>query len=418
MMRRSDDGPRSAPPATNARNRPPFDPGSAVRWYLDPALGVFDGDRVRRDALLEIDRSTLARILPHDRADPGLPRWAPDALASPGFVDLQVNGGGGALLNNTPDAEGVRTIVAAHRRSGTTRLLPTVITDAPETLERACEAVLACRGDRGVAGVHIEGPHIAPERRGTHAADRIRPFDGRTMALVRRLREKDLLVLLTLAPERVPPGLVAELRALGVVVSAGHTAANADEIDRAVGEGLSMFTHLFNAMTPMASRAPGVVGAALDSDAWCGLIVDGHHVDDRVVGIALRSRRRPGRTFAVSDAMATVNGPDAFELYGRTIRVEGGRLVNAEGALAGAHLDLLGALRRLVQRVGVPLDEALRMVTSVPAEAMALGHDAGKLVEGLTGELVLVDRDLRAATVLDLGRSELEAPSRPAERHR
>ena len=400
MTRPPDDAsrPDAAPPR---RDRPPFDHRATDRWYLDPALGAFDGERVRRDAVLEIDRGTVSRILSRDRADAAVPRWSPDALVSPGFVDLQVNGGGGALLNNDPDVEGVRTIVAAHRRSGTTRLLPTVITDAPETLERACEAVLACRGDRAVAGVHIEGPHIAPARRGTHAARWVRPFDARTMALLRRLRAKGLPVLLTLAPELAPPGLVAELRALGVVVSAGHTAAEAGDVDRALGEGLSMFTHLFNAMTPMASRAPGVVGAALDSDAWCGLIVDGHHVDDRVVGIALRSRRRPGRTFAVSDAMATVNGPDAFELYGRTIRVEAGRLVNAEGALAGAHLDLLGALRRLVRTVGVPLDEALRMVTSVPAEAMGLGNGAGRLVGNLTGELVLVDRDLRTATALD-----------------
>ena len=209
--------------------------------------------------------------------------------------------------------------------------------------------------------------------------------------------------MLTLAPELQPTGLIAQLRAMGVIVSAGHTAATGAEIEAALDEGLACFTHLHNAMTPLTSREPGVVGAALDSDAWCGIIVDGHHVSDTTVRLSLRARKSPGRAFVVSDAMATVGGPDAFVLYGETIRVVDGRLVNAAGSLAGAHTDMARSVARLVDEVGLAAAEAFAMATSNPADAMRLSGGTGRLIAGGKADLVLLDRDWSVAGVMRAG---------------
>jgi N-acetylglucosamine-6-phosphate deacetylase len=251
-----------------------------------------------------------------------------------------VNGGGDCLLNDTPTLAGMETIAAAHRRLGTVAILPTLITAPPEVLDRAAEAALAARGRPGLVGLHIEGPHIAPARRGTHAAEFIRPFDQRTLTVVRRLREGGVPVMITLAPEAAQPAQIAELAATGAVVSLGHTDATAEQVRAALAAGAGCFTHLFNAMSQMQNRAAGVVGAAINSAAPAGFICDGIHVADEMLSLAIRARPVPDAMFLVSDAMPTVGGSDRFTLYGREIRVSEGRLINAEGSLAGAHVTL------------------------------------------------------------------------------
>ena len=295
------------------------------------------------------------------------------ALALPLLSDLQVNGGGGVMVNSTPTAQALREIAAAHRRLGTGDILPTVITDRAEVIEAAAEAAIEAAGDTGVLGLHIEGPHLAMARRGTHNPAFIRPLDGRTVAVVRQLRGAGVPVMITLAPELADPALLAELVASGAVVSAGHSAATAEEARAGFAAGISCVTHLYNAMEQMRSRAPGLLGAAINSRAHCGLICDGIHVDWDMLRIALRGRPAPGLCFAVSDAMATVGGPESFVLYGEEIRVRDGRLVNAEGALAGAHVDLRTSLANLVRQVGLPLAEAVAMVTDIPRRVMGLG---------------------------------------------
>jgi N-acetylglucosamine-6-phosphate deacetylase len=281
-------------------------------------------------------------------------------------------------------------IAAAHRRLGTAAILPTLITDAPEVLDRAATAAITGQGLRGIAGLHIEGPHIAPARRGTHAAAHIRPLDDRTLALVRRLRAAGVRVLVTLAPEACPPGAIAALAATGAVVSIGHSDATAEAVRAALAEGASCFTHLFNAMSPLGHRAPGVVGAAINSHVPAGIICDGIHVADEVVALALRARPAPDLMFLVSDAMPTVGGPDRFSLYGSEIRVEAGRLVNAEGSLAGAHVNMADSVARLVSTLGLPAETALRMAITIPARvigAPGLARIAGRPLD----EIVLLD---------------------------
>lgn len=314
-------------------------------------------------------------------------RCAVNGLVSPGFLDLQVNGGGGVLLNNTPTAGAMEAIAAAHRQFGTVGILPTVITDHPEVLAHVATAALACKGRSGILGLHIEGPHIAVARRGTHAEHLIRPMEDTTIAIVSNLRKAGVAVMITLAPEAATLAQISELAATGAIVSLGHTDATAQDTRAAIAAGATCFTHLFNAMSPMLNRTPGVVGAAINSTAFAGIICDGIHVADEMVGLAIRARPLADTMFLVSDAMPTVGGPDHFNLYGRDVRLVDGRLLNAEGSLAGAHVTMADSLARLVHLVGVDLAVALRMAVAVPARvlgrpdlAQILGRDAQDLL--------------------------------------
>ena len=324
-----------------------------------------------------------------------LGRDTPDAeprLLLPRPTDLQVNGGGGVLLNDEPSAEGMRAIAEAHRARGTGWLLPTLITDAPEAMEAAAEAAIACAGQDGVLGVHLEGPHIA--RPGVHDPARIRPLDERTVATLRRLRAAGVPVLLTLAPERADPSAITALAALGVAVWAGHSEATAEEARAGFAAGVSGVTHLFNAMPPMLARAPGLAGAALVSDAFCGLIADGHHLAWETVAVAIRARPRTGRTVLVSDAMPSVGGPDRLRLGACEVRLQGGRLTTDDGTLAGAHLTMLEALRNVHRHAGASLAEACAMATDAPRAALGLPPQAVAPGTPLS-EIAMLDDDLR-----------------------
>ena len=356
-----------------------------MTWFAPHRL--FDGQRLREGLALRLDGGRLADLAP---LDPRMEARRLPGLLTPGFVDLQVNGGGGVLLNAEPTVAGMEAIAAAHRALGTVALLPTLITDAPEALDRAAEAALAARGRTGLLGLHIEGPHISVPRRGTHAAHFVRPLDDRTLEAVRRLREGGVPVLITLAPEAAAPGQIARLAATGAVVSLGHSDATAEQARAALAEGARTFTHLFNAMSPLTHRAPGLVGAALNSQVPVGIICDGIHVADEVVALALRARPGPDLFYAVSDAMPTVGGPDRFRLYDMDLRVEEGRLVNTEGNLAGAHVTMAESVARLVTHVGVAPEAALRMAVTVPARLIGC-PDLATLEGRAAADLLLLD---------------------------
>ena len=347
-----------------------------IDWFTPTQ--VFDGETLGSGLSLGVENGRVTTVTPR-RADARRLK----GIVTPGFVDLQVNGGGGLLLNGAPERETVAIMAEAHRRFGTVAIMPTVITDADGVMARAADAVLAARDLPCVIGLHIEGPHISKVRRGTHAPRFVRPMDAQTWEVVTRLREAGLPVMLTLAPEVVPPDEIARLAAMGVVVSIGHTDATAEQVEAAIEAGAGCATHLFNAMSPMASRAPGVVGAILHGTIPFGMICDGYHVDDRMARLALRAAGE-GRAFLVSDAMATIGGPDSFALYGTPVHLRDGRLINSEGNLAGAHMTQAEGLKRLVSVIGVTPEEALRMTVSTPARVMgaeALAQLIGRRVE-------------------------------------
>lgn len=376
----------------------------AGEWWLQPGT-LFDGSSLSSGRALRLSGERIVSIVPAGEVgSDGAPVFRTPCLACPGFFDIQINGGGGVLFNTTPTRKGLEVIGATHRKTGTTSFLPTLITDAPETMERAADAVIGCLGTNSVAGIHLEGPHISVERKGAHKAEFVRPIDEHTFTLVERLRAADVPVLLTLAPECIPAGSIARLRAAGAVVSLGHTAADARTTREAIAEGARCATHLYNAMTPITSREPGVVGAVLDSSIYCSFIADGHHVDESVLRLAIRSRRHRDRMVLISDAMPTWGGPDQYELYGEVIRLSDGRLINASGSLAGVHIDMASSVKRLVDDIGLPVDEALGMATRSPAALMGLQGTIGMLHPGSRADIVLLDLDLRPSLVMVDGR--------------
>jgi N-acetylglucosamine-6-phosphate deacetylase len=313
-------------------------------------------------------------------------------LLLPGFNDTQVNGGGGVLFNAEPTVDAIREIGHAHRRFGTTGFLPTLISDDLHVVARGLAAVRGAidAGVPGVLGIHIEGPYLNVVRKGVHNSAKLRGLDEGAIGLLTSLRGGKTLV--TLAPEMTTPEIISKLTAAGVVVSAGHTNATFKEIRIALRHGLTGFTHLFNAMSQLTGREPGVVGAALDdADSWCGIIVDGRHVDPTVLRIALRCKRHD-RFMLVTDAMPSVGAAQkSFSLQGRMISVANGVLVDENGTLAGSDTDMASTVRNAVELLGVELPVAVRMASQYPAEFLGLGGELGRIAPGYRANLVLAD---------------------------
>lgn len=313
----------------------------------------------------------------------------------PGFVDTQVNGGGGVLFNDSPTVEAIAAIGAAHRKFGTTGFLPTLISDDLATVEQAIAAVDAAivAGVPGVLGIHIEGPFLNATRRGIHDASKFRVLDDAAIALLTSLKRGKTLV--TLAPETTTPEMIGRLSEAGVTVAAGHTNADYATVRGALDAGLRGFTHLFNAMSPLANREPGAVGAAIEDEAsWCGLIIDGRHVHPATLRIALRAKRHD-RFMLVTDAMPSVGMADkSFKIQGRAIRVVDGVCVDENGTLAGSDLDMASAVRNAVNLVGLDLAEAAAMASANPAAFMGLDTDYGVIAPGKKASLVLADETL------------------------
>lgn len=317
----------------------------------------------------ELTSGELRKIRPLESGE------SPDVrvrLLGPALTDLQVNGSGGVMLNSDPSAKSISRIVETQRSLGTGWVMPTLITCEAERMRTAATAARDAWGTDGFLGLHVEGPHLNVLRKGTHNPAFIRPMDETTVAILEELRGAGIPVMLTLAPETVDFDTIHRIADMGVIVSAGHSAATAEETRAGIEAGVSCFTHLYNAMPPMSSREPGILGAAINSDAYAGIIVDGHHVDWSMVALACRARPSPGRMFMVSDAMATIGGPDQFELYGEIIRVRDGALINQAGSLAGAHVDLATCLANAVLHVGLSLAEAYQMAAMIPLDVMGL----------------------------------------------
>ncbi|CAN7488342.1 N-acetylglucosamine-6-phosphate deacetylase [Phenylobacterium sp. LjRoot225] len=317
-------------------------------------------------------------------------------LLLPGFVDTQVNGGGGVLFNDSPTVEAVAAIGAAHRRFGTTGFLPTLISDELSTVAAAIAAVdeAIARGVPGVLGIHIEGPFLSAARKGIHDASKFRALDDEAIALVSSLKRGRTLV--TLAPETTTPAMIRRLVDTGVIVAAGHTNADYATVRAALEAGATGFTHLFNAMSPLTSRRPGAVGAALeDADSWCGVIIDGHHVHPATLRIAMAAKRRD-RFMLVTDAMPSVGmAQKDFTLQGRSIRVVDGVCLDEAGVLAGSDLDMAQAVRNAIQLCGLDLAAASAMASRTPAAFLGLEGELGAIAPGKRADLVVADDELQ-----------------------
>jgi N-acetylglucosamine-6-phosphate deacetylase len=313
-------------------------------------------------------------------------------LLAPGFVDVQVNGGGGVLFNDKPTIDTIRTIGSAHRQFGTTGFLPTLISDDLDVMATAIRAVEdgLKAGVPGLLGIHLEGPFLSTAKKGVHNAKKFRKLDADAIGLLCSLKKG--VTVVTLAPETTTPEVIRSLVDAGVIVCAGHSNASYEQTRAALDAGMTGFTHLFNAMSPLTSREPGVVGAALDdANSWCGLIMDGHHVHEASARVAVASRPT-GRCILVTDAMPSVGAVEkSFELGGRRITVSNGKCETEDGTLAGSDLDMVGAVRNSIRMLRTRPDEALRMASQYPAEFTGHGNILGRIQPGFRANLVLLD---------------------------
>lgn len=355
---------------------------------------IFTGEEFLDNYALVLAGEQIAALVPVADVDGAIPQRVLDGgVIAPGFIDLQVNGGGGAFFTGNTSVDTIKVMLDSHRRYGTTSLLPTLISATRAVHQAGVKAVAdaVVAGIKGVLGVHIEGPFFALTRRGAHHERHIRTIEPADIDwLVSAVKNpQGFKVMLTLAPEQTVPGQIRQLASAGVVVCAGHTDAHYDAVVSAIKEGLSGFTHLYNAMRPTTAREPGVVGAALDdTNTWCGIIIDSHHVHAASARIAYATKPR-GKMYLVSDAMATLGSPEtSFQLYGETIHEKDGCLVNAEGRLAGSAIGMMDAVRLNTQWVGVALDESLRMASLYPAQFMQVDHYLGRIAQGYRADLV------------------------------
>ena len=370
---------------------------------------IFDGKSCHQHCALIFADQRIVKITDESDIPLGAKVTKLDGgLLAPGFVDLQVNGGGGVLFNDQPDVEAIATICAAHGNFGTTTVFPTLITDSRQITTMAIAAAIEAnaRAVPGFLGLHLEGPHLSVERKGAHDPAFIRKMDQDDLHQLLVAKQNLPHLMVTLAPEAVSNEQISKLSGAGIIVSLGHTNATHGDACTAIDAGAKCITHLFNAMSPFGHREPGLVGAGLaNAHVNAGLIADGYHVDPVAISIALAAKKGPGKIFLVSDAMSTI-GTDltSFTLNERTIFRKQGRLVLEDGTLAGADLELASAIRFMKSVVGVGQYEAIKMASLYPAEVIGASRQYGNLNPGAYANVVHLDQDNYAVNIWCRGR--------------
>ena len=357
---------------------------------------IFCGERFYDDHALLVDGKSIVDIVDKNNTPDNFNKIELDqGILAPGFIDLQVNGGGGVLFNNSPNKESLNTIIKAHQFFGTTSVMPTVISDSLEVLEQCIKTVTEeIKNNSSLLGIHIEGPFFNTKYRGVHQKQYISTINSDYLNLFESL--KGFPVMLTLAPECISSQQLKHLTSLGIKTLAGHSDATYDELDDAIKNGLDGFTHLFNAMGQISAREPGVVGSALHfENTFASIIVDLHHVHPSLIQLAYQLKPT-GKLFFISDSMATINhGKPSFELYDEVVNESDGRLVNSEGKLAGSSITQIDAVKNAYQKCNIPLNQALAMASRYPAEYLGIANHLGFLKPGYRADLVHFDSNFK-----------------------
>jgi len=372
---------------------------------------LFNGiDFIEHKALL-IDDQHIAGIVNKDAIPTDFQVKKLDGgILSPGFIDLQVNGGGGKLFNNSPDKESLNTIISAHQYFGTTSIMPTVISDSLNILQKCTDTISnEIDNNHSLLGIHIEGPFFNVKYRGVHQKQYINTINASYLNLFETLDK--FPVMLTLAPECISIKQLKHLKSLGFKILAGHTDANYDQLEEAVKYGLDGFTHLFNAMGQISAREPGVVGSAFDFDETsASIIVDLHHVHPSLINLSFKQKPK-GKLFFVSDSMATINhGEPSFELYDEVVSESNGRIINSEGKLAGSSITQIDAIKNAYQKCSIPLESAISMATLYPAEYLGVSDYIGQLKKGYRADLAHFDSNFHVQNVWLAGKQIKEDP--------
>lgn len=358
---------------------------------------LFDGEQWHHNVQVHVSKGKIQAISAAN------PESVLVGKLVPGFIDIQVNGGGGALFNSAPTVSALKTMVQAHAQFGSTGLMPTVITDSVAVMAQAADAVAAAiaQGEPGILGIHFEGPHLSVPKRGVHSTTYIRELSDAELAVYAR---NDIgIKMVTVAPENVSAEQIKQLVALNVRVCLGHSNADGATVQKALAAGASGFTHLYNAMSPLTSREPGMVGVALtDANSWCGIILDGHHVDVTAAKLALLAKPQ-GKLLLVTDAMSPVGTSQTeFPFFAGKVTREGSKLTNEHGSLAGSVLDMAAAVQFAVEHLAVSQGEAVRMASLYPAEYLEIATTKARLLPGYSADMVLLDNNGHAiATWID-----------------
>ena len=372
---------------------------------------LFNGIDFIEHKVLLIDDQHIAGIVNEDAIPTDFQVQKLDGgILSPGFIDLQVNGGGGKLFNNSPDKESLNTIISAHQYFGTTSIMPTVISDSLNILQKCTDTISnEINNNHSLLGIHIEGPFFNVKYRGVHQKQYINTINASYLNLFETLDK--FPVMLTLAPECISIKQLKHLKSLGFKILAGHTDANYDQLEEAVKYGLDGFTHLFNAMGQISAREPGVVGSAFDFDETsASIIVDLHHVHPSLINLSFKQKPK-GKLFFVSDSMATINhGEPSFELYDEVVSESNGRIINSEGKLAGSSITQIDAIKNAYQKCSIPLESAISMATLYPAEYLGVSDYIGQLKKGYRADLAHFDSNFHVQNVWLAGKQIKEDP--------
>ena len=369
---------------------------------------VFTGKEFVCDKALLIEGKKIQGFLPEDELEKSVEKINLNGnTVAPGFIDVQVNGGGDILFNDEPTVDGIKKIFEGHRKYGTTDFLPTFITGSNDGMRRAAESVNECLNNKahGVRGIHFEGPFIDESKAGVHDKKYIRGINDADVQIISSI--KGGITLLTVASEKVPNEFITKMKKQGVLVSLGHTNATYQEANEGFTAGASCATHLFNAMTALSSRAPGVVGASLNNDkTWTGIIVDGFHVDYAAVQVVSRAKAAR-KLFLVTDAMPPVGGTGkGFRVGEYDISIENNKCITMGDVLAGSALDMASAVRNCIQHVGIDKGESLRMASTYPAEFLGLDNQLGYIQQGYDANLAIFNNQIQVSAVVLQGKYE------------
>jgi len=361
---------------------------------------IYTTDSILTNHTVVVEEGHISRIQPVTELDSAIKQIdLQGANLCPGFIDLQINGCGGVMFNGDISEQTLETMQSANLKSGTTSYLPTLITSSNEDITKALTVTRQYMDKKSneVLGVHLEGPFLSLAKKGIHRAEFIRQPEQAMVDLI--CASNDVVTTITVAPENVSSDVIEQFIKAGINVSIGHSNATYEQASATIDSGATLATHLFNAMSSMIGREPGMLGAIYDHHLYAGIIVDGFHVS--YPNIRISKRLLGEKLILVTDATAPVNADiDQFDFVGTSVYYKEGKCVGKDGTLGGSALTMIDAIKNSVKHVGIELQEAIRMATLYPARAISIDHKLGSISAGKIANLTVFNDDYRVTATI------------------